>query len=57
MPPDFVSTVNSQTNNQPYSLHPSWDEENQRWYVEDVEVDNTTTITRIWNPETSSWEN
>ena len=57
MPPDFVSTVNSQTNNQPYRLHPSWDEENQRWYVEDVEVDNTTTITRIWNPETSSWEN
>ena len=48
-PPDFVADD--------YRIAAQWDEDNQRWIIEDREVnpDEDSFVLRIWDPATSSW--
>ena len=47
IPPDFVADN--------YQIAAEWDEDNQRWTIEDYEVNPDSFILRIWDPATSSW--
>jgi hypothetical protein len=49
VPPDFIADN--------YQIAADWDEDNQRWIIQDYEVnpDDDSFVLRIWDTATSSW--
>jgi hypothetical protein len=56
-PEDFVGN-RFDAPDEEYRLQAVWDEENQKWKVDDYQIGLEVGVftTRSWNPETSSWE-